>query len=117
MAGMSKDRKRAPERSCVICRGRAEKGALLRVVAEDGALKLDRAQSAKTRGAYLHLTWGCWSKMGQPERWARALKEVVSQESLRLVVDEIGKLLSAQDPLGDPGSKVTGGSRSKRVRL
>lgn len=51
---------RVPERTCVGCRGRASKGALLRLVREaGGAVRVDASRSLPGRGAYVHRDRSC----------------------------------------------------------
>ena len=63
-----------PTRMCLVCRERAEKGSLLRVVREGTQLRLDRAQRHCGRGAYLHPRWQCWSRIDGAKGWERALR-------------------------------------------
>lgn len=62
------------ERTCIVCRGRAAKGQLWRVVWEEGRLRLDESQRRPGRGAYLHPARQCWLKRQEAERWERALR-------------------------------------------
>ena len=50
---------REPERTCVGCRGRAPKRALLRIAAASGALTVDPGGRAPGRGAYVHRDASC----------------------------------------------------------
>lgn len=51
---------RAPLRTCVGCKGRAEKARLVRlVVAEGEGVRVDRTGSAPGRGAYVHPDRDC----------------------------------------------------------
>ncbi|HZD17142.1 MAG TPA: YlxR family protein [Actinomycetota bacterium] len=86
--------RREPERTCVGCRGRAGKRALLRVVrSPDGAVRVDPSGSAPGRGAYLHRDRGCvtaafakgalWRALrtGAPEPGAARLRADIEGES------------------------------------
>ena len=74
------------ERTCVVCRAKGTKGALVRVVLREGAIVLDPNQDLPGRGGYVHRSIGCASKMAQPGRWERALRAepgAVRAEDLR----------------------------------
>lgn len=49
----------SPVRTCVGCRERDDKAALVRVVAEDGAYVADPGKRMQGRGAYLHPRSAC----------------------------------------------------------
>lgn len=53
--------KQAPQRTCVVCRERAVKGALLRFVIENGTAQFDADQIKDGRGMYLHPE--CYQKL------------------------------------------------------
>ena len=48
-----------PERTCVGCRRKASKDELLRFVATDGSVRMDRTGIAPGRGAYVHAVLEC----------------------------------------------------------
>ncbi len=80
------------ERTCCICRARANKLELGRLVCCEGVLIWDHPQTVQSRGAYVHLTVECVSKMAQPGRWEHVLRQprgTVKPEQLREVVKEI----------------------------
>lgn len=62
------------ERTCCVCRSRAEKRDLIRLVCSEGRLELGDASGSKGRGAYVHADARCLAKAAQPARWERALK-------------------------------------------
>jgi hypothetical protein len=74
-----------PERTCVGCRGRAPKAALLRLVVRDGAIAPDPAGSAPGRGAYLHRDRSCVDRALTRGGLVRALRTAG-------VHDELGRL-------------------------
>lgn len=43
-----------PQRSCVVCRGKADKSSLVRLVISDGKLTTDPTQKLPGRGLYVH---------------------------------------------------------------
>ncbi len=79
-----------PVRSCLVCRGKENKGGLLRVVWRGGELVLDRERKLQGRGAYLHVQ--CSLMLPPPEVWSRAFrlgkgsvtKEILAQFRARL---------------------------------
>jgi predicted RNA-binding protein YlxR (DUF448 family) len=62
------------ERTCCVCRSKGGKRELARLVCSAGHLVWDEHQRAKGRGAYIHPTSECLSKMGQTARWERSLR-------------------------------------------
>ena len=83
---------REPERTCVGCRGKAPKRALLRIVASPGGSPVvDRAGGAPGRGAYLHA--GCLDAATRNDVLARALR-------CRLDAGEIARLRSDIEGIG-----------------
>jgi predicted RNA-binding protein YlxR (DUF448 family) len=63
-----------PERTCCVCRAKSSKASLARLVSCNGALVWDIAQRAPGRGAYVHLSTDCLSRMGNSSRWEHILK-------------------------------------------
>jgi len=62
------------ERTCCVCRSKGGKQELARLVFFEGALMWDEWQRAPGRGAYVHLTAECLSKMSNVTRWERSLR-------------------------------------------
>jgi predicted RNA-binding protein YlxR (DUF448 family) len=62
-----------PVRTCIGCRERAPKGALVRLVWRDGVM-VDERQTAPGRGAYLHRSRACLDKAVKRRALARALR-------------------------------------------
>ena len=83
-----------PERTCVGCRERAPKRALLRIVrARDGEVRVDVAGSAEGRGAYVHRDAGCARAALSRGALARALRTGLRpEEAARLGRDIEGEL-------------------------
>jgi uncharacterized protein len=81
--------KRHPERTCVGCRSKSEKRALIRVVrAPDGTIALDLTGRAAGRGAYLHQSRMCLKEAVRKGAIARALHVPLPQaEAARLVLE------------------------------
>jgi predicted RNA-binding protein YlxR (DUF448 family) len=67
--------RREPERTCVGCRGRSAKGALIRVVRRsDGTVAVDPEGRAPGRGAYVHADPVCVEAAVRHGALARALR-------------------------------------------
>ncbi len=63
-----------PERSCVACRAKRPKAALVRFVADEGRLALDARQKLPGRGAYLCRDEKCARAASKSKALTRALK-------------------------------------------
>lgn len=63
-----------PVRTCVACRARAPRSALLRVVARDGVLVADEKAVLSGRGAWVHDTDGCLETALRRRAFGRALR-------------------------------------------
>lgn len=113
-------RLRTIERTCCICRSKADKRGLLRVVAVNGDLVIDDSQSLPGRGGYVHPTPECLSRMGQVARWERALRVgdvgLKASQVSRVAMELMAKF---QAVIEDPnGSSSGSGKKPKRgIRL
>ncbi|WP_417508450.1 YlxR family protein [Microbacterium sp.] len=63
-----------PVRTCVGCRMRAPRSALIRVVAQDETLILDDRAVMPGRGAWVHPTQECLEAATRRRAFARALR-------------------------------------------
>ncbi|QKJ19858.1 YlxR family protein [Microbacterium hominis] len=63
-----------PVRTCVGCRARASRSALLRVVSIDSVLVLDERASMPGRGAWVHETHECVDAAVRRRAFVRALR-------------------------------------------
>lgn len=63
-----------PVRTCVGCRSRASRSALLRVVAIESSLVIDERASMPGRGAWVHDDAGCLGNAVQRRAFVRALR-------------------------------------------
>jgi predicted RNA-binding protein YlxR (DUF448 family) len=63
-----------PVRTCVGCRARAPRSALLRVVARDGVLVADERAVLPGRGAWVHDTDACVDTALRRRAFGRALR-------------------------------------------
>lgn len=82
-----------PVRTCVGCRARVPKAALVRVVAGPSGASVDPTGAAPGRGAYVHRDPGCLRAAGRAGVLGRALRT-----SLR--TDEVGRLMDEIERIG-----------------
>ena len=81
-------RRHIPQRSCIVCRLKAAKDKLLRIVRlPDGSLNLDVSGRLSARGAYVCDSVKCWETAVERGAIERALK-------VRLEAGAIDKLRS-----------------------
>ena len=85
----------APTRTCVGCRGTADRGDLLRLVRTEGGAKVDPSGSAPGRGAYVHRRAGCVAEAVRRGTLARALRTGVGPEELGRLQAEIEQQMGA----------------------
>ena len=69
-------RREGPVRTCVGCRARVAKSALLRVVVVDGVLVVDHAGRLPGRGAHVHPDPTCVDLADKRRAFPRALRSV-----------------------------------------
>ena len=82
-----------PERTCVGCRGRAPKRALLRIARSPNGVVVDADGRVPGRGAYLHRRPACVEGVFRKGAMARALRVSLSpEEAVRLQADIEGEL-------------------------
>ncbi|MGM7666151.1 YlxR family protein [Microbacterium sp. A93] len=70
-----------PVRTCVGCRVRASRTALLRVVAQGDVLIIDESAVLPGRGAWLHPTQECMAAALRRRAFARALRVSTSLDT------------------------------------
>lgn len=76
-------RKHVPERTCIACRERNAKRALVRVVRlADGSVVVDETGKQKGRGAYLCRQQVCWTKALKRGSLAHALRTTLTLEEI-----------------------------------
>jgi len=71
--------KHEPVRTCVGCRTRDARSALVRVVARDGVLVVDRVGTSMGRGAYFHHRDACVASFARRGGFVRSLRCVVAK--------------------------------------
>lgn len=75
--------KHIPQRTCVACRERSAKRALIRIVrTPEGRVELDPTGRKNGRGAYLCDDPACWERALRTDLLARALKTDIDQETV-----------------------------------
>ena len=63
-----------PIRTCIACRQQGDKQALTRVVLVDRKVVVDKEKKLPGRGAYIHLSIECISRLREMHRWERAFR-------------------------------------------
>ena len=76
----SPTRKHVPVRMCVICRDKAGKRALTRVVRTEQGLQVDSSGKMNGRGAYLCDRETCWETAVKTDLLAKALRMPLTEE-------------------------------------
>ena len=72
--------KHIPVRTCVVCREKAGKRALMRVVRTEDGIMVDSSGKMNGRGAYLCERPECWERAMTTDVLAKALKTTVTPE-------------------------------------
>ena len=76
----SPTRKHVPVRMCVVCRDKAGKRTLTRVVRTEEGLQLDASGKMNGRGAYLCDREACWETAVKTDLLAKALRMPLTEE-------------------------------------
>jgi uncharacterized protein len=76
----SPTRKHIPVRMCVVCRDKAGKRTLTRVVRTEQGLQLDASGKMNGRGAYLCDRETCWETAVKTDLLAKALRMPLTEE-------------------------------------
>jgi predicted RNA-binding protein YlxR (DUF448 family) len=66
-----------PERTCVGCGRKAPQHELVRFVAPDGTLRMDRTRRLPGRGAYVHERLSCFERAVDRRAFSRTLRRNV----------------------------------------
>jgi len=72
--------KHLPLRTCVVCRDKAGKRALIRVVRSEQGLQIDPSGKMDGRGAYLCDRASCWETAVKTDLLAKALRMPLTEE-------------------------------------
>lgn len=83
-------RKHIPQRTCIICREKQDKRALVRLVRQpSGAVAVDPGGKQNGRGAYICRQASCWeTAVARPQLLAQALKTAVTAEMMTALAAE-----------------------------
>lgn len=77
---MNTRQKHIPVRMCVVCREKAGKRTLTRIVRTEGGVMIDLTGKANGRGAYVCDNPDCWRKAAETDVLNKALRTSVSPE-------------------------------------
>jgi predicted RNA-binding protein YlxR (DUF448 family) len=84
------------ERTCVGCRGKADKRDLLRIVrVDEGRVAVDPSGSAPGRGAYVHHDAGCVEAALEHGAVARSLRTGLAAEGAARLRNDLVRLMGA----------------------
>lgn len=72
--------KRIPVRTCVVCREKAGKRALVRIVRTEDGIQVDGTGKMNGRGAYVCDRASCWERVVQSDVLAQALRTQITHE-------------------------------------
>jgi predicted RNA-binding protein YlxR (DUF448 family) len=78
-----------PVRTCLGCRQRDDRSALLRVVARDGQVVADVAASMPGRGAWVHPTRDCIETAIKRRAFGRALRVTGDLDTSKVLTQEV----------------------------
>ncbi|MCA9902751.1 MAG: YlxR family protein [Anaerolineae bacterium] len=80
MTKQDRPRRHIPVRTCVICREKAGKRTLTRIVRTDSGIVIDASGKMNGRGAYLCERPECWERAMTTDILAKALKTSLTPE-------------------------------------
>ena len=80
MAELRQQTKHIPMRTCVVCRQKAGKRALVRVVRTADGIQVDLTGKMNGRGAYICDRESCWERVVQSDVLAQALRTEMTHE-------------------------------------
>ncbi len=90
---MTLENKHIPQRSCVGCRQRKNKGDLIHLVLEhDGNVRVNSSQKMSGRGAYLCPKRNCWEIGIRENRLENSLRVKLSSYNRQALIDFSNKL-------------------------
>ena len=79
--------KRLPQRTCIACRQRGDKKALIRLVrTNDGNVEVDLSAQKLGRGAYLCPQKNCWELALKGNRLEHALRTKLSNDDRQVLL-------------------------------
>jgi predicted RNA-binding protein YlxR (DUF448 family) len=74
-------------RTCLGCRTRVDRSALLRVVSRDGVVIADPSATLPGRGAWVHPTVQCVEASMKRKAFGRAFRSSVTVDTVQLLAD------------------------------
>ncbi len=80
MAEQQRPTKRIAVRTCVVCREKAGKRALVRIVRTEDGIQVDATGKMNGRGAYVCDRASCWERVVQSDVLAQALRTQITHE-------------------------------------
>lgn len=93
-----------PQRSCIGCRERRGKRALIRLArGADGSVRVDERGREPGRGGYLCESPACWERALEGGRLARALRAPVREEDRAMLRAWAGRRLGRTGESGRDG--------------
>ena len=94
---MSTRNKHIPQRTCIACRQKRDKQALIRLVrTANGAVELDLSGKKPGRGVYLCTQKECWEEGFKRNRLERALRTKISTENRQALLNYGNSLSGGQ---------------------
>ena len=80
MVELRQQTKHIPMRTCVVCRQKAGKKALVRIVRTADGIQVDLTGKMNGRGAYICDRESCWERVVQSDVLAQALRTQITHE-------------------------------------
>lgn len=81
--------KHIPMRTCVVCRDKADKRTLIRVVRTENGLQIDPSGKLDGRGAYLCDQQSCWERAASGDVLNHALRMTLTDEDRKRLLQAI----------------------------
>jgi uncharacterized protein len=87
MASKQRREKHVPQRSCIVCREKADKRGLTRLVRTADDVIVDKSGRLPGRGAYLCDRPACWNRALQSGVLERALQTTLTPEARAILAE------------------------------
>lgn len=94
MAAKQRQAKHVPQRTCIVCRSKADKRQLRRLVKAPDGVVFDPSGRLPGRGAYLCEERACWERALQSGVLERALRTTLTPEARAALLEQAVKLMS-----------------------
>ena len=82
-------------RKCIVCKKSTEKVNLIRIVYSQDEILIDLNMKLGGRGAYIHKTFECTSKLNPKIPFGKILKPKIKGLNLKQQIEDLKKLLFA----------------------